>query len=178
MSNTFFILADVSDGFWFPKTSSTFANEVDFVFMAILWISVAFFVPMMGYMAWAAMKYKKPKGVKAESKATHNTALELAWSVGPCFLLIWMFYRGSVGYLNMQEPPSNAREVGVTAQRWSWLFDYGRGIMNPELHCVKGEPTKLVMRSTDVLHSMYIPAFRVKKDVVPGVTTMSGLNRQ
>ncbi|QDV70366.1 Cytochrome c oxidase subunit 2 precursor [Rosistilla carotiformis] len=168
LQNLSFVLADVSDGFWFPKTASNFGTEVDFMYKAILWISVAFFVPMMIYMGWAAFKFSKPKGTKAEGKATHNTALELAWSVGPCFLLIWMFYRGSVGYLDMREPPSDAREVQVTAQKWSWLFDYGSGIMNPELHVVKDQPTKLVMRSKDVLHAMYIPAFRVKRDIVPG----------
>jgi cytochrome c oxidase subunit 2 len=68
----------------------------------------------------------------------------------------------------MREVPTGAAEVNVGAYRWGWNFDYGSGINQPELHVVKDEPTELIMQSSDVIHSLFIPAFRVKRDVVPG----------
>lgn len=161
-------LADVEDSFWFPKQASSFASEVDWVYDFILYICIAFFVPMMAFMVWTMFKYTKKKGTKAESQVTHNTPLELAWSIGPSVLLVWMFVQGSISYLDMRTPPEGSYDVGVQAFKWGWTMDYGSGTFHPELHIVKDEPTKLSMRSTDVIHSLYIPAFRAKKDIVPG----------
>ena len=79
-----------------------------------------------------------------------------------------MFYKGAVGYLDVRTPPEGGFEVKVSAKKWSWLMSYGRGTMHPELHILVDEPTKLVMTSDDVIHSLYVPAFRAKKDIVPG----------
>jgi cytochrome c oxidase subunit 2 len=162
------LLGDAPDGLWFPEEASTFAGEVDGTFNLILYISLAFFVVIVAVMVWFPIRYRQPKGGKATSRALHNTMLEVSWSVFPCFLLVIMFVRGSWGYLDMREPPAGATEVNVTAFRWGWNFDYGKGITSNELHVVKGQPTKLIMRSTDVIHSLFIPSFRVKRDVVPG----------
>ncbi|WP_235934817.1 cytochrome c oxidase subunit II [Candidatus Laterigemmans baculatus] len=159
---------DVNDGLWFPQDASTFAGEVDSTFNMILWICIAFFIPIVIALAWFAIKYHQPKGGKATSRVRHNNVLEISWSVFPAFVLVIMFVRGSWGYLDQREPPTGAAEVNVQAFKWDWSMDYGNGIVSPELHAVVNQPTRLVMRSTDVIHSLYVPAFRIKRDVVPG----------
>ena len=162
------LLADYTDRLWFPIDASSFATSVDSVYDWILYICLAFFIPMMAAMGWFMYRYKKPRGTKAESQLSHHTALELTWSIGPSVLLVWMFVAGSVGYLDMRNAPEGSYEVDVQAFKWGWLFDYGGGAIHPELHLVKDEPTKLTMRSEDVIHSLFVPAFRAKKDIVPG----------
>ncbi len=168
MSMKLSFLADVNDGFWFPKQASSFAAESDWVYFMILWICILFFVPMVFCMVYFPWKYLKPKGAKAESQTSHNTPLELAWSILPSFLLVWMFLQGTWSYLDIRTVPDGAYDIGVQAFKWGWTFDYGNGTFHPELHILKDEPTKMSMRSSDVIHSLYIPAFRAKKDVVPG----------
>lgn len=162
------LLADKASTFWFPKRASTFSDNVDWTFDMILWISIAFFVVIVACLFWFAIRFWKKRGEKAESQTSHNTPLELAWSILPSFLLVWMFVQGAISFLDMREPPDGSYEVNVRAYKWGWLFDYGRGVTHPELHIVVNEPTKLVMRSDDVIHSLFVPAFRAKKDVVPG----------
>ncbi|MCA9138853.1 MAG: cytochrome c oxidase subunit II [Planctomycetales bacterium] len=153
---------------FFPESASSFSGESDWVFWFISIVCILFFIPISVALFGFAWKYKKGKGEKAESQIDHNTTLELVWSIGPSFLLVVMFYFGAANYLNHRSVPEGAYEIGVDAYKWGWGMNYGRGVIHPELHIVAGEPTKLTMTSKDVIHSLYIPAFRVKKDVVPG----------
>lgn len=163
------IIADViNDGSWFPEQASTFAETNDWLYGLISIICVVFFVPIAGCLFWFAYKYRKPKGGKAESDTAHNTPIELLWSIGPSFVLVFMFYMGARAYLDIRTVPEGAYEVNVKAQKWSWIVDYGRGVKHPELHLLVDEATKLTMTSEDVIHSLFIPAFRAKKDIVPG----------
>ncbi len=152
----------------FPKSASSFSGESDWVFHFISIVCVVFFVPIAVALFGFAWKYRKAKGEPADSQTDHNTTLELVWSIGPSFLLVVMFYFGARGYLDMRSIPEGAYNVGVDAYKWGWGMNYGNGVIHPELHVVAGEPTKLTMTSKDVIHSLYIPAFRVKKDIVPG----------
>ncbi len=86
----------------------------------------------------------------------------------PSILLVWIFYEGATGYFDMRIPKEDAEEIHVMASQFNWLFTYPDGDSSAELHLVLDRPTKLVMQSKDVLHSMYIPAFRQKMDIVPG----------
>ena len=153
---------------WFPEAASTFSQENDWLFWLITWICVLFFVPIAGCLFYFSLKYKKPKGEKAESNTAHNTPLELAWSILPSFFLVGMFVIGAKSYLNQRTVPDGANDIRVDAAMWKWGMDYGNGVINPELHILINEPTKLSMRSRDVIHSLFIPAFRAKKDIVPG----------
>jgi cytochrome c oxidase subunit 2 len=165
----FSLLGDLTETFAsFPESASTFAPSVDGLYWFITGVGVLFFVPITICLFYFALRYRKAKGEKAESKATHNTPLELAWSILPSFFLIGMFVMGASSYLDQRTIPDGANELGVRASMWNWLVDYGGGTMNPELHILVGEPTKLTMRSSDVIHSLFVPAFRVKKDIVPG----------
>lgn len=152
----------------FPESASTFAAEVDWLYWFITGVCILFFIPIAGVLVYFSYKYLKPKGAKAESSATHNTPLELAWSILPSFFLIGMFVMGAQAYLDHRTIPDGANEIGVKAYKWGWTFDYGGGTFHPELHIKIDEPTKLTMRSSDVIHSLFVPAFRAKKDIVPG----------
>lgn len=162
------VLGDYPDTLWFPEPASTFADNVDWTFSMILWVSLLFFVGIVTCLIWFSIRFRKNKGEKAESQKSHNTPLELAWSILPSFLLVWMFVQGSLSYLDMRTSPDGAYEVNVKAYKWGWLIDYGRGTQHPELHLLANEPTKLTMRSDDVIHSLFVPAFRAKKDIIPG----------
>jgi cytochrome c oxidase subunit II len=160
--------ADLNDTFWFPKKASTFASQIDFLYDAILWISIIFFVPIVVAMIYFMVKYRERPGYRGSTEALHNTTLEITWSVVPTFIVVWIFWEGTVGYLNMQRLPKDTEDVKVTAKKWAWSFKYPNGAESDKLHVVLDRDAKMIMRSEDVLHSFFIPAFRVKRDVVPG----------
>ena len=163
------LLGDQTEDYaWFPDSASTFATDVDSIYGWISAICVVFFVPIVICLFGFALKYRKPKGTKAESQTAHNTPIELAWSIIPSFFLIGMFYFGADAYLDHRMVPDDANEINVQAFKWGWTINYGSGVFNPELHILVDEPTKLTMQSSDVIHSLFVPAFRAKKDVVPG----------
>lgn len=168
ISTSLQLLADVADGLWFPKSASTFSAQVDSTFMLVLWIVIFFFVPITFALVYFTIRFHKSKGQPAESQVSHNTPLEIAWSVLPSFLLVWIFVKGAIGFIDQRAAPAGSDVVNCKAQKWSWSFDYGNGVFHPELHILQDQPTKLVMRSEDVIHSLFIPVFRAKQDVVPG----------
>jgi cytochrome c oxidase subunit 2 len=114
-------------------------------------------------------KYRDRPGYKGDPEALHNNALEIFWTVVPTFIVVWIFARGTVGYLDMAKPPeADLLEIKVQAQKWAWSFEYPNGAIDVHLHIPRDRPVKLIMRSDDVLHSLFIPAFRAKTDIVPG----------
>ena len=155
--------------YWFPEQASSFAAEVDFLYMAIFWISLVFFIGIVGVMVYFCIKYRRKGGViDPQPSTSHNTAIEILWSVLPSILLVWIFYVGAESYFNMRTPREDSEEILVTAEQFGWVFTYPDGDQSSELHLVQGQPTSLVMQSKDVLHSFYVPAFRQKMDIVPG----------
>lgn len=165
-----------SSDFWFPESASTFSANIDWLFMFIFWVSLIFFAAIVGVMVHFCIKYRR-KGDKIETEpsSSHNTSLEIAWSVGPSILLVIMFWYGAEGFFQMRVPRADAEEIHVTASRWNWKFTYPDGDSSSELHLVNNRPTVLVMQSQDVLHSMYIAAMRQKVDIVPGRYTYAYL---
>ncbi len=161
-------LAQEMGSFWLPPKSSTVAPAVDAVFNVIYWVSVVFFVLIVVTMVVFLFKYRRRPGVEPKPAPSHNTVLELTWSGLPLLLVIAIFYLSYRVYLDMVTPPQNAYEVVVTAQKWSWSFTYPNGYIDPELHVPVDKPVRLVMTSEDVIHSLFVPAFRIKMDVVPG----------
>ncbi|MCH2161631.1 MAG: cytochrome c oxidase subunit II [Phycisphaerales bacterium] len=156
--------------FWMPPQESTIAPGTDFVFDLINWTCYVFFVGICVALVWLSWKYRQ-RGTKIEYQAdapNHNTPLEVTWTVIPVLLVVGMFFLGFKGYLDLTTPPRNAYEIDVTASQWAWSFRYPNGAQSNDLYVPAGQPVKLVMRSSDVLHSLFIPAFRVKQDVVPG----------
>lgn len=162
-------LADVNASFFFPEQASTFAPRVDWFFHVLVWISVIFFAIVVVGMIYFAIKYRMRPGYAGSTEALHNTPLEITWTVIPTLIVIWIFYEGAMGYLDMSKPPAaDTFDVQVQAQKWAWTFTYPNGAISDELHLAKGQAAKMIMRSSDVIHSLYVPAFRAKCDVVPG----------
>ena len=165
--------------FWFPPQSSSIAAGVDFTYDLILWLCIIFFVAICGATLYFMVKYRKRPGHQAEVTITHHTKLEIAWSLIPLALLMVVFGISTYWYLIMVTPPTeDIYEIDVVAQRWNWTFKYKDGPFEPgsqyiiggNLHLVKDQNYQLVMTTptNDVLHSLFIPAFRVKQDCVPG----------
>jgi cytochrome c oxidase subunit II len=155
--------------FWMPPQASTVAGDVDGMFNFILWITVFFFILNTLLLAFFVIRYRhRPGREKADPAPAHSTALELTWTIIPTVIVLVIFYFGFRGFLHMSVAPPNAYEIQVTGKMWSWSFTYPNGYVASELHVPVNVPILLVLNSEDVIHGLYIPAFRIKKDVVPG----------
>ncbi len=167
------LLADGS--FWLPPPDSATAPEVDFVFYMILGISAFFFALVTAAMVYFAIVYRRRPGHREEKTATSSMVLELTWTIIPVLIVAYIFYAGFSAYMQMQSGPQNSYEILVKAQKWDWFFTYPNGYVSSDLHLPVDQPIKLIMSSEDVIHSLYIPAFRVKMDCVPGRYTYAWL---
>lgn len=155
--------------FWMPPRGSTTAGDTDIVFYFIYWVSVFFFVLIVALMTYFLLRYRrKHPGQPAAGGAIHNTALELTWTIIPLVLVLVMFYLGFKGFMDISRPPGDSLDVYVNARKWSWSFTYPNGHVDSELHVPVNRPVRLILASADVIHSFFIPAFRVKRDAVPG----------
>jgi cytochrome c oxidase subunit 2 len=159
---------DNSKTLWLPEKASTFADSIDWAFMLYYWISVFFFVLIVGLMIVFMVKYvrKRPDQLAA-AQITHNLPLELSWTIIPLLIVIALFFVGMKGYLHMRIAPATSMQVAVKGQKWSWSFEYPSGAVNDTLVVPVNVPVKLSMTSRDVIHSFFIPAFRTKADVLP-----------
>ncbi|HEV7282917.1 MAG TPA: cytochrome c oxidase subunit II [Pirellulaceae bacterium] len=161
-------LAAAEGSFFLPPQSSTVAPQVDYVFNLVLWISAFFFVLIVAVMIYFVVKYRHRPGHVESRTSNHNDVLEVTWSVIPALLTVVIFVEGVNSYLNMRQPPPDCYEIDVIAKKWNWTFIYPNGVVSDQLHFPVGRPVKLVMTSDDVLHSFFIPDFRVKMDVING----------
>jgi len=147
--------------------ASNFVEGVDTAFVVILGISLFFLVgitAVMIYFVWRYNKKRNPNPTQIEG----NTKLEIIWTAIPTALVLVMFYFGWAGWKPMKDTPPDAMRVKTTARMWSWSFEYENGKLSSNLVLPVDKPVVLDLKSMDVIHSLYIPAFRVKEDVVPG----------
>jgi cytochrome c oxidase subunit 2 len=172
-------LAQLPDSFWMPAQASSKAGEIDTVFYVIYWISVFFFAIIVGLMALFIVRYRRKKhDDSVTDQPNHSLGLEITWTAIPVIVSAAIFVLGFQSFMNIATPPRNAYEIQVTGQKWQWFFTYPNGFVTSELHVPEDQPVKLVMTSEDVVHSLWIPAFRVKKDVVPGRYTQTWFEAQ
>lgn len=151
-----------------PVAASSSAPAVDGIFYFIFWLSAFFFLVIVGVAGAFVWRYRASRGATAQASPRHSTLLEVTWSGIPLLLVLGIFVWGFRVYLDMSTAPANAYEVLVTGQKWKWLFTYPNGHVDGDLHVPIDVPVKLVITSEDVIHSLYVPAFRIKKDAVPG----------
>jgi cytochrome c oxidase subunit 2 len=154
-----------------PDAASTYAGAVDWLWNFLLIISVFFSVLIMGLLIYFLVKHRQRTRAdrgRYGHGVTHSTPLEITWIVVPTVIVIATFVFGFQAFLDMNQPPSNAYEVLAIARQWSWTFQYPDGTTSSELHVPADTPIKLQLQSNDVIHSFFVPAFRVKKDLVPG----------
>ncbi len=146
--------------------ASNFVQSVDNTFIFIVAVCVFFLVLITTLMIVFVVKYSRKKNKKAVN--IHGSVpLEIAWTVIPTLLVLVMFYFGWEGYVKMQDAPPNSMIIKVTAQMWSWKFEYPNGVKSDTLYVPINQPVKVLLHSMDVDHSFYVPAFRIKKDVIP-----------
>jgi cytochrome c oxidase subunit 2 len=151
-----------------PPRGSTFADQVDPLFWFLVGLTAFFFLLIAGLCGWFILRYRRGRAVRRGVAPTHNTALELVWSLIPLALVIVIFFWGFHGYISAAVPPADALEIKVLAKRWLWQFEYPSGLRTVnDLRVPVGKPVKLVMISEDVIHSFYVPSFRIKHDVLP-----------
>ncbi|MEM1212809.1 MAG: cytochrome c oxidase subunit II transmembrane domain-containing protein [Planctomycetota bacterium] len=159
---------DIGGNAFLPVSAATYSDEVDWVFYFILWVSVIFFVIIGWLLVYYSWKYRQRDKDYVPHGHNHNTALELTWSIAPGILLLLMFIWGFRGYLDMSTPPKDAYPVTAIAFQWGWAFEQPNGYQDKQLHVPADTPILITNVSNDVTHSLYIPQFRIKKDVVPG----------
>jgi cytochrome c oxidase subunit 2 len=147
--------------------ASSFADKVDAVFLYISALTIAVLVFITFLMVYFVVRYHRSKGGQAQDIHGH-TVLEILWTAIPLVLFLTMFYYGWTNYRYLREVPRDAMVVKVTARQWAWSFTYPNGKQTSELFVALGRPVRTDLKSLDVLHGFYIPAFRVKSDVVPG----------
>jgi cytochrome c oxidase subunit 2 len=159
-----------SEHFWMPDNASLTAADIDWLYMFMVWMSVICTVGIFAAMAYFCTKYRaksRTANEQVEASSDHNTTLEVTWSIIPLFLVIALFVWGFKGFVDLRTPPKDSLEIHAIGKRWAWSFQYPHGADNM-LHVPVDRNVRIVIQSLDVLHSLYLPNFRVKMDAVPG----------
>jgi len=153
----------------FPTQASTLAPEIDNLYLGIIAITAFFAIVVVVCVMYFAIKYRDETGEKVGAPITGSVPLELGWSLIPFFISIGIFVWASIVFFHIVRAPDQTLEVYSTGKRWMWRFQHidGQREIN-ELHVPVGRPVRVVFTSEDVLHDLFIPAFRVKADAVPG----------
>ena len=152
-----------------PQASNTAVN-VDAVFYRILCIEISLLVIVTFVLVFFVIKYNSGKKTVPEN-ISGSVVLEIIWMVIPTLIVLLMFYIGLVSFDSIRAVPKTVMDIRVTGRQWSWLFTYENGRRSSDLRVPVGKAVKLLLTSDDVLHSFYIPAFRIKEDCVPKMET-------
>ncbi|MGE5818642.1 MAG: cytochrome c oxidase subunit II [Deltaproteobacteria bacterium] len=153
----------------FPEQASTMAPRVDALFFFLLSVSGFFAALIFTLIVYFAIKYRRRSENERPPVILGDRRLELLWTIVPLGLTMVMFVWGAKLFFVTFSPPSNAIEISVVAKQWMWKVQHPEGQLEiDELHIPVGQPVKLVMTSQDVIHDFSVPAFRVKRDVLPG----------
>ena len=149
------------------------AGNVDALFIFLVIISGLMTLLIFGAVIYFAARYRHQRGVPAE-QIEGSTPLEVTWSIIPLAVFMVIFAWGAVVYFKSRTPPRDATEVYVVAKQWMWKMEHAEGQREiNELHVPVGRDVKLIMTSQDVIHSFFVPAFRMKQDVLPGRYTVA-----
>jgi cytochrome c oxidase subunit 2 len=154
----------------FPDQASTIAKPIDDIAIAITVLSIFFTLVVFAAVLFLAIRYRRGSSANRKNASHHNLWLELAWSLPPLFLGLFIFAWSVIPFAQVYNPPKNAEEIFVIGKRWMWHLQHANGIReNNELHVPVGRPFKLTIISQDVIHGFYVPDFRVKRDAIPGL---------
>jgi cytochrome c oxidase subunit 2 len=152
----------------FPARASTMAGHVDALYFALVAITAFFTILISALILYFAIRYRKERSPQA-TQIHGSTALELLWTGIPLGIVMIIFVWSSVIFFMQTRPPKGAMEVYAVGKQWMWKFQHTEGQREiNELHVPKGRDVRMVMTSQDVIHSFYVPAFRIKADVLPG----------
>ncbi len=159
-----------SGSLFFPEAVTAMGPRIDLFYSIIFYGGCIFTVAVVLILFLFIKKYRRtPENPVAIQQITHNDALEITWTVIPFIIVVFIFYFGYKDYLELVVPPENAQEIKVTGKKWMWQFYYpkeNKTLLN-EVVVPVSQPIKFTMTSDDVIHSFFVPNFRIKKDVVP-----------
>jgi cytochrome c oxidase subunit II len=160
---------------WFPfipDSASTVSSEVDALYFYISGVTVFFTLLISGIITFFVIRYRRRNPFEIPRPIEGSHKLETLWSVIPLIIAMTFFVWGAKVYFQMYRPANNAIEVYVVGKQWMWKFQHATGQREiNELHVPVGRKVKLIMTTEDVIHDVFIPAFRIKTDVVPGKYT-------
>ena len=153
----------------FPVQGSTLAPQVDNLYFFLLAVTGFFAILVAVLVMYFAVRYRDDSGLKVGAPITGSVPLEIGWSLIPFVVAMGIFVYATVVYFNIVRAPAETLEIYSTGKRWMWRFQHidGQSEIN-DLHVPRGRPVRVTFTSEDVLHSLYIPAFRVKADAIPG----------
>jgi cytochrome c oxidase subunit II len=153
----------------FAQSASSVSGEVDALFFTLVGITAFFTIGIMVAILFFAIRYRRRSADELPALTHGSTVLELTWTLIPLAIVMVMFVWGSKVYFHMNRPPDDAMTVTVVGKRWMWKMQQPTGQREiNELHVPVGRAVKLVITSEDTIHSFYVPAFRIKRDAVPG----------
>ena len=161
--------AALSSGFrLLDAAASTQASRTDAIFLAMLLLCGTVALVLLVLVVFFVLKYRRGHAVD-RTPPREMKSIEIAWTVTPLLVFFGVFSWAARDYITLADPPADALPVSVVAKQWMWKLQHrnGRREIN-ELHVPLGEPVLLTMTSQDVIHSLFVPAFRLKQDVVPG----------
>ncbi|MCH7904372.1 MAG: cytochrome c oxidase subunit II [Armatimonadetes bacterium] len=155
-----------------PPQASEHAEAYDALFMAIAGLTILFTVIVGIMVLFFAIRYRSDKKIDRKNPMSHNIKLEMTWIIIPTILGLGIFVWSTLNFIKVRTMPEDATEIYVIGKQWMWHIQHMNGIREiGELHIPIGKPVKLTMISQDVIHSMYLPAFRTQFHVVPGIYT-------
>jgi cytochrome c oxidase subunit II len=156
----------------FPPQASTSAHEVDTLFFALTLISLFFIAVIFLPIAFFCIKYRRGSPADRSNPSTGSDIVELGWTTLPMLMGLALFAWGALDYFRIEQRPANALDVDVVGKQWMWKVQHAEGKREiNELHIPVDRTVALTLISQDVIHSFFVPAFRVKQDVVPGKYT-------
>jgi cytochrome c oxidase subunit 2 len=156
-----------------PEQASTMASRVDALYIFLLIVTGMMTLLIFVCLVYFAARFRYRPGIPAE-QIEGSTALEITWSTIPFLIFMVIFAWGAVVYFKERTPPADSTEVYVVAKQWMWKLEHAEGQREiNELHVPVGRDVKMIMTSQDVIHSFFVPAFRIKQDVVPGRYTVA-----
>jgi len=153
----------------FPEQASSFAAEVDALYLFIVAVSAFFTLAVSAAVVVFAFRYRRKHAEEVGAHIEGSLPLELAWSIIPTIIAMVMFVWGAKLFYELRRPPDEALQIYAVGKQWMWKFQHtgGQREIN-ELHVPTGRPVKVLVTSEDVLHDLYFPAFRTKIDAIPG----------
>ncbi len=163
---------------WFPEQASTTADDVDLLYDVLLIVSVPIFVLVMSVAIYSVIRFRARPGDERDGEPLHgNAQLEVAWVAIPFVLVTALAVYGWIVLDEQEDPRPNTMDVNVRAGQFAWRFEYpqpgGQSVRSDELYLPKDRPVRFRIRTDDVVHSFWIPEFRIKQDAVPGIVTTS-----
>lgn len=151
-----------------PTQATETAKHVDSLYTFLLVASLISCAILIGGMIYFSLKYKRQSNNDKTAYITHDTRLEILWSVIPLIIFLIVFAWGWMIYHDMRSSAKGALEIQVTGRQWSWEAEYKNGVKSSEVVVPVNRDVRIVLASTDVIHSFYVPSFRIKQDAVPG----------